>query len=173
MKMVIKIVVIIFCAFSMFGDLSEAIWTYDYVKDYEKQYITGGELDPEESNNKFIPGRDKLDNPNSFNSACVVGYLVDEATGLSAARSMYSETGIQLYFIRFEYGEEKFENEIDFKNRVTSDIENLKGYEYSIVMYSAGTDYDYKDKYYYYISDCLYYGDKVSDYLTVEDYTMI
>ena len=119
-----------------------------------------------------IPAKAKINNPEEYNSINLTGsYAYRDYS--SGAAAFYSATGIQLYFMDFDFGSEKFENESELRNRLKNEISKLENISNSIVVYSYSTDYDYKDKYYYYGYDEFYYGENVTQYLTADDLQMI
>lgn len=82
--------------------------------------------EPIEEEFNFIAGRSQIDNPTEFNNMCTTGrynYNTDLVTG---AMSFYKDTGIQLYFLSFDFGKEKFETEellrFQIKNELSSNI---------------------------------------------------
>lgn len=129
--------------------------------------------EPIEEEFNFIAGRSQIDNPTEFNNMCTTGrynYNTDLVTG---AMSFYKDTGIQLYFLSFDFGKEKFETEELLRFQIKNELSSIDNLPYSIVLYDYSTDYDYDEEYYYASSDNLYFGNAVSKYLSTEDIQMI
>lgn len=167
-KLGIGILMIIICSLIFVNSLAEFIYYSQAKWEFDNSKTLGDAL----STNKEVPGREPLDNPYPYNNLNTRGF---HHTSVTEAGSLgfYNTTGIQLYFFAYDFGEKKFESEVELQNYIKSDIEAIEGHEYSIVIYEYLTDYDYKSPYYYYESDCTYYGSEVVKYLTSEDLEMI
>lgn len=153
--------------------------TLDAINDYDdyKYSIskTKDEIEEWDKNPQIgetIPGKPKLDNPEPFNSFNTSGRFTNDGLD-KCSLGFYNLTGIQLYFMEYEYGKTKFESESEIQADVKSKIETLDNVENSIVVYEYNTDYDYKDKYAYYSMELFYYGKNVANYLTANDLNII
>ena len=130
------------------------------------------EVETEVYEGKEVPGRAPMDNPIPFNNINTVGnYSYRQLEECSLA--FYKNTGIQLYFMLYDFGKEKFESEREIKEAVQAKIQEIDNLENSMVIYGYNTDFDYDSKYCYYVEDKIYYGTKVSEYLTSDDLKMI
>lgn len=130
------------------------------------------QLENNKPEDKHVPGKPKLSNPEAFNSFNTSGRYVD-ADKDACSLSFYNTTGIQLYFMDYDYGETKFETEEDIRKAVRSKIESLQNIDNSLVIYSYDTSYDYTSPYYYYSGELIYYGKNVAEYLTPDDLNRI
>lgn len=130
------------------------------------------EMAKQEVVGKEIPAKPKMENPEPYNSMNTRGYASSRNYS-DGAMAFYRTTGIQLYFIDFDFGYEEFETEADLRNRIKDEILQLDNINNSMVMYSYTTDHDYKSKYYYSGYDEVYYGDNVTKYLSSDDLQMI
>lgn len=155
------------CAFIY---LDEIKWTKNMME--EDAAKPKQESTSDDSN--FSEGSERMDNPNAFVSNCYIGSGYKQERMFTGATDLYKRTGIQLYYVDMDYGLEKFESEKDIVNDIiTNEIETLAGIDYSIVVYSYSTDYDYNEDYYYSSDDMFYYGKEVMNYLTSDQLSMI
>lgn len=156
--------------FSAQSSVKSDIRNYEASIEEMERGITEAENSPEIGT--VVEGKEPLDNPKPFNNFNTSGRYDDRAYDESAL-SFYNLTGIQLYFMEFKYGTEKFETEAAIQQDVQSKLMELDNIENSIVTYTYTTDYDYKSPYYYSVYDAMYYGENVSKYLTPKDLEVI
>lgn len=136
--------------------------TKDEIKDFNENLVIG----------ETIPGKDKFDNPEPFNSFNTSGRFTNDGLD-KCSLSFYNLTGIQLYFMEYEYGDTIFTSEEEIQKDVKSKIETLDNIDNSIVIYEYNTDFDYKSPYAYYSMEMFYYGKNVANYLTANDLNVI
>lgn len=121
---------------------------------------------------KDIPPKSKMENPEPYNNMNMIGSS-SLGSYSNGAVAFYNTTGIQLYFIEFDFGYEEFETEQDLRYRIEDEFMQLDNIDNSIVIYSYSTEHDYDSKYSYYGYEEVYYGDNVTKYLSPDDLQMI
>lgn len=168
-RIIVGIILILICLPLASTGLSEYI---HYSEAYEE--MLAQDVEQVEVERIFIEGKEPMNNPEPFNNMLTSGrydyYQSDYATG---AMSFYNNTGIQLYFLEFDFGKEKFESEAKIKEQVKSKINETINLDNSLIIYEYSTDYDYDEDYYYYSNDNMYFGSNVAKYLSTEDVQMI
>lgn len=168
-RIIVGIILILICLPLASTGLSEYI---HYSEAYEETLAQ--DVEQVEVERIFIEGKEPMNNPEPFNNMLTSGrydyYQSDYATG---AMSFYNNTGIQLYFLEFDFGKEKFESEAKIKEQVKSKINETINLDNSLIIYEYSTDYDYDEDYYYYSNDNMYFGSNVAKYLSTEDVQMI
>jgi hypothetical protein len=148
---------------------------YIDIRDYETyiEYTNYEDTNSRVDYNDWQDGKEKLDNPYSFDTVICIGNDNYQSRIIAGATSLYNNTGIQLYYAYYDYGKAEFTSRTEIQKETISQIESLENSDYSIIVYEYSTDYDYGDKYYYYAYDCFYYGSKVRDYLSTSDLKLI
>lgn len=168
-KIIIGAILILICLPLFLTALSE----YKYYAD-SYDAVSKENIEVVDTDRVFIEGKEPMENPEPFNNMLTSGrYENYQSDYVAGAMSFYNNTGIQLYFLEFDFGKTKFETEMELKERIKSEFSRVDNLNNSLVIYEYSTDYDYDEDYYYYSNDNIYFGPNVAKYLSPEDIQMI